>query len=153
MTRSLLAIAIAAILPVSGPSLAQTSSSRDGPAPRPQMAMASIGPMTPAALMTIVSSVSSQLQPCADRQIVPAPEAGEIIAVVQLNLNRDGSLASFRILDHNGVTEANQRYVPQVDAAVEAIFTGCTPLRGLPPELYDVPRGWRSLKFRYRLKA
>ena len=32
-----------------------------------------------------------------------------------------------------------------------AAFTGCSPLRGLPQELYDVPRGWNNFTMRYRL--
>jgi hypothetical protein len=162
-THNLPAIAIAAalMLPVC-PAFAQR------PAPKPSMALelppaqrpvagvaiaASSGPMTPMAMATIASEVRRQLQPCADRQVIPAPEASQIVAIVQLDLNRDGSLAKLRILGHKGVTESNQRYVPRVDEAVEAIFTGCTPIQGLPPELYDVPRGWRTMKFQYRLKA
>ena len=107
--------------------------------------------MTGDALMNITTAVKRQVQPCADRQVSPAAEASQIIAVVQLRLKPDGRLESVRIVDHKGVNESNQRYVARVDDAVEAIFAGCTPIRGLPPELYDVPRGWRSLKFNYRL--
>lgn len=107
--------------------------------------------MTGPALANITSAILRQVQPCADRQVIPAPEASQIIAIVQLRLNPDGSFAGLRILRHEGTTDANQRYVARVDDAVEAIFAGCTPIRGLPPELYDVPRGWRSITFRYRL--
>lgn len=107
--------------------------------------------MTGDALMNITTAIKRQVQPCADRQVVPAPEASQIIAVVQLKLRPDGALDSVRIVDHKGVNESNQRYVARVDDAVEAIFAACTPIRGLPAELYDVPRGWRSLKFNYRL--
>lgn len=109
--------------------------------------------MTGPAQANILSAIKRQVQPCADRQVIPAPEARQIYAMVQLTLNRDGSLASVRIVGHEGVTDENQRYVARVDDAVEAIFAGCTPIRGLPPELYDVPRGWRSLKFRYRMNS
>ena len=107
--------------------------------------------MTGPALANITSAIVRQVKPCADRQVIPAPEASQILAIVQLRLNPDGSLAGMRILRHEGVTDANERYVSRVDDAVEAIFAGCTPIRGLPPELYDVPRGWRSITFRYRL--
>lgn len=109
--------------------------------------------MTGAAQANILTAIKRQVQPCADRQVIPAPEARQIYAMVQLTLNRDGSLASVRIVGHEGVTDDNRRYVARVDDAVEAIFAGCTPIRGLPPELYDVPRGWRSLKFRYRMNS
>ena len=155
MMRSFMAIAGAAALMVAaGPAFAQIQAPREVMSPRPgAAALANTGPMTPAARLGIATIVRHYLQPCADRQLAPAPEAGEILTLVQLDLNRDGSLAGFRILDHKGVTDANRRYVPRVDQAVEAIFTGCTPIRGLPAELYDVPRGWRSMKFQYRLKA
>jgi outer membrane biosynthesis protein TonB len=107
--------------------------------------------MTGEAQQNILSAIKRQVQPCADRQVSPAAEAAQIVAVVQLKLNPNGSLASVRIVDHKGVNESNQRYVARVDDAVEAIFAGCTPIRGLPPELYDVPRGWKSLKFNYTL--
>lgn len=159
--RETLAIATVAALMISaGPALAQRSATLPPPAGidmRPsdpsRPARASMGPMTGAAMATITATVIKQIQPCADRQIVPAPEASEILTMVQLNLNRDGSLAGVRILSHQGLTGANQRWVPRVDDAIEAIFTGCTPILGLPLELYDVPGGWRSLQFRYRLKA
>lgn len=109
--------------------------------------------MTGPAQQNILSAIKRQVQPCADRQVIPAPEARQIYAMVQLTLKRDGSLESVRIVGHEGVNEGNARYVPRVDDAVEAIFAGCTPIRGLPPELYDVPRGWRSLKFRYRMNS
>lgn len=150
--RGFMAIATAAALMVSASAaLAQVSAPK--PASTPQMANISSGPMTPAAMMNIVALVKGQVQPCADRQIIPARAASEIVAVVRLDLNPDGSLAGIRILDHLGLTETNARYLPQVDKAVEAIFTGCTPFHGLPPELYDVPHGWRTMKFLYRLKA
>jgi hypothetical protein len=38
-----------------------------------------------------------------------------------------------------------------VDRAAIATFTGCAPLRGLPPELYDVPRGWKVFILTYHM--
>jgi len=162
MRKCLAIVPLAALTIPAGPALAQSSASTSAIAPVPSKPtvrydprlpeLASPGPTTGEARMAIFTAVRKQVQPCADRQVIPAPEAAQITAVVQLNLQRDGSLANFRIVGHNGITEANQRYVPRVDAAVEAIFTGCTPFRGLPPELYDVPGGWRTLKFNYRLK-
>lgn len=99
-----------------------------------------------------ISAVIRQVQPCADRQRIPAPEAQSIKAIVQLRLRPDGSLdGPLRILRHEGVTDANERYVTRVDDAVQAIFRGCTPFRGLPPALYEVKNGWKTLNFRYQL--
>jgi outer membrane biosynthesis protein TonB len=108
--------------------------------------------MTGEARANIGSAIARQVKPCADRQVIPADEATSIRVTVQLRLKRDGSLAGpIRIAGHEGVTEANKRYVARVDDAVEAIFAQCSPLRGLPQELYDVPGGWSVFTLRYRL--
>jgi outer membrane biosynthesis protein TonB len=102
----------------------------------------------------ISSAIQRQVQPCANRQVNPGPGADQIRVVVNLRINRDGSLAAPpRIVDHVGVTDENRRYVTRVDDAVRAIFAGCAPLRGLPPELYEVQGGWKSFTLRYRLKS
>lgn len=100
----------------------------------------------------ISSAIQRQVQPCANRQVNPGPGADQIRVVVNLRINRDGSLAgSPRIVDHVGVTDENRRYVTRVDDAVRAIFAQCAPLRGLPPDLYDVQGGWKNFTLRYRL--
>jgi outer membrane biosynthesis protein TonB len=110
--------------------------------------------MSAQAAADISSAIQRQVQPCADRQVNPGPGADQIRVVVNLRINRDGSLAGPpRIVGHTGVDDANQRYVTRVDDAVRAIFASCAPLRGLPAELYDVPNGWKSFTLRYRLKS
>ena len=110
--------------------------------------------MTGKAAADIGSAIVRQTQPCANRQVNPGPGADQIRVIVNLRLNRDGTLAGpITIRGHEGVDDTNQRYVTRVDDAVRAIFAGCSPLRGLPAELYDVPRGWKSFTFRYRLKS
>ena len=110
--------------------------------------------MSAQASANIGSAIQRQVQPCADRQVNPGPGADKIRVTVNLRLNRDGSLAAPpRISGHDGVDGSNERYVTRVDDAVRAIFAGCSPLRGLPDELYDVPRGWKSFTLRYRLRT
>lgn len=128
-----------------------------GGGPKPNTAT---NPNPPAAVMStaaaanIGSAIKRQVQPCADRQVSPGPGTERIIAVVRLQLNRDGSLAApLRIVGHKGVDEDNERYVGRVDDAVRSIFAGCSPLRGLPLELYDVQNGWKSFTMNYRLKS
>ena len=148
MMRGFIAMATAAIVLVpAGPALAQKLHAPEAIDPTPRVN--ATGP----AIMAIFATIGNQIQPCADRQVIPAPEASGIAAVVRLHLNPDGSLASLQILDHQGVNASNQRYVSHVDKAVEAIFTGCTPFHGLPPELYDGPKGWRQITVRYRLRT
>jgi hypothetical protein len=75
------------------------------------------------------------------------------LVTISLSLNRDGSLAARPTVsgDRGGVDDENRRYVDAVDRAAIATFMGCAPLRGLPIELYDVPRGWKTFKLRYKL--
>ena len=109
--------------------------------------------MNAQAAADIGSAIRRQVQPCADRQPNPGPGASRIIVTIRLQLNRDGSLAGRPTVaaDHGGVDDENRRYVDVVDRNAIATFTGCAPLRGLPPELYDVPRGWKTFILRYKL--
>ena len=45
----------------------------------------------------------------------------------------------------------NGRYAQRAADIAIAAFTQCSPLRGLPQELYDVPRGWSNFTLNYRL--
>ena len=112
----------------------------------------------PAAVMStqaaadIGSAITRQVQPCADRQVDPGPGANRIVTTLNLRLNRDGSLAARpRIVRQGGLDDDNRRYAQRVADIAIAAFTGCSPLRGLPAELYDVPRGWSNFTMNYRL--
>ena len=92
------------------------------------------------ALAAIGAHVVRQIQPCANRQVKPGPGADRIRVTIRLRLNRDGSLAAEpQIRAHDGVDDENSRYVAAVDANAIAAFKNCSPLRGLPPEYYDLP--------------
>ncbi len=115
-------------------------------------------PRAPAATMSsqaaadIASAIARQVQPCADRQVDPGPGANRIVTTINLRLNRDGSLAARpRVMRQSGLNEENRRYADRVADLAIASFVGCAPLRGLPPELYDVPRGWGNFTMNYRL--
>ncbi|MDP1028554.1 cell envelope biogenesis protein TolA [Sphingomonas sp. KR1UV-12] len=100
----------------------------------------------------IGSAILRQVQPCANRQVTPGPGAERIRVAINLKLNRDGSLAARpRVVGHSGVDGDNERYVARVDDLAIATFVGCSPLRGLPEELYDVQNGWSSFTLRYKL--
>ncbi len=100
----------------------------------------------------IGSAILRQVQPCANRQVTPGPGAERIRVAINLKLNRDGSLAARpRVVGHSGVDDDNSRYVARVDDLAIATFVGCSPLRGLPAELYDVQNGWSSFTLRYKL--
>jgi len=132
-----------------GLDLGRTNNRNNGAATTPAAAK-----MSAQAQADISSAIARQVQPCANRQVNPGPGADQIRVTVNLRINRDGSLAGPpRIVGHTGVDDTNQRYVERVDDAVRAIFAACSPLRGLPDELYDVPNGWKSFTLRYRLTS
>lgn len=110
--------------------------------------------MTAQASASIAQAIARQVQPCADRQINPGPGAERIVTPISLRLNRDGSLQGRpRVGRQRGLDDENSRYAQRVaDLAVNA-FVSCAPLRGLPQELYDVPRGWSNFTMNYRLPA
>ncbi len=108
--------------------------------------------MSAAAAADIAQAITRQVQPCADRQVYPGPGAERIVTPVSLRLNRDGSLAARpRVGAQRGLDDENRRYAERVADIAVAAFTGCAPLRGLPQELYDVPRGWSNFTMNYRL--
>jgi hypothetical protein len=108
--------------------------------------------MTGQARANIAQAIQRQIQPCANRQIYPGPGAERISTDVRLSLNPDGSLAARpRAGRQSGVDDENRRYAARVADLAIASFVGCSPLRGLPAELYAVPGGWRSFTMRYRL--
>jgi len=132
-----------------GLDIGRTNNRNNGTATTPAAAK-----MSAQAQADIGSAIARQVQPCANRQVNPGPGADQIRAVVNLRINRDGSLAGApRIVDHTGVNDENRRYVERIDDAVRAIFAACAPFRGLPAELYDVPNGWKSFTLRYRLTS
>jgi hypothetical protein len=115
--------------------------------PRPSGAV-----MSTQALADIGSMIRNQVRPCANRQRSPGPGAEQIRVTIRLRLNRDGSLAAPPVvIGRTGVDDSNSRYAERVDDLAINTFTACSPLRGLPAELYDVPNGWRNFSLRYNL--
>jgi hypothetical protein len=102
--------------------------------------------------MDIRRKIAEQVQPCANRQVKPGPGAERILVAVRLKINRDGTLAGRPAIGEvTGVDDENARYVQRVKDSAIATYMGCQPLRGLPPELYDVPNGWSDFTLRYKL--
>jgi outer membrane biosynthesis protein TonB len=107
--------------------------------------------MSQQAAASIGDAIKRQVQPCADRQSIPYG-AGEIVTQINLRLNRDGSLAARpRVVRQLNADGDNARYAQRAADIAIAAFTQCSPLRGLPQELYDVPRGWSNFTLNYRL--
>ena len=108
--------------------------------------------MSQRAAADIAQAIARQVQPCADRQVNPGPGAERIVTPIVLRLNLDGSLNGRpRVGRQRGLDDENRRYAERVaDLAIRS-FVECAPLRGLPQELYEVPRGWSNFTMNYRL--
>lgn len=110
--------------------------------------------MTPQARANIASKIAEQIQPCAQRQSLTAPGVGKIRVVVALSFAETGNpSAAPRVVRLEGLDDDNQRYAEQVRQRALAAFNDkrCQPIRGLPPELYDVPGGWKTVTLGFKL--
>jgi outer membrane biosynthesis protein TonB len=116
-----------------------------------QQAQASV--MSAEALAGISAAIKRQIQPCANRQVNPGPGANQIKVTLSLRLNRDGSLARTpSVVRTAGVSGENSRYEDRVKDLAIAAYVGCSPLRGLPDELYQTPKGgWANINMTYNL--
>ncbi len=124
----------------------------DAPSKAPPSAAAPAARIGAQALAGIGSVIQRETQPCANRQGTPGPGAERIRVALNLKLNRDGTLAAPpRVVNHEGVDDDNRRYLDRMDDIAIAVFTGCSPIHGLPDDLYDVPGGWKNFTFRYKL--
>lgn len=92
----------------------------------------------------LAAAIAAQVRPC---YVVPSggTDASAIITVLRLRFNRDGSVSgSPSVVDHQGVTSANQGYVRQMDDAARRAVLRCAPLK-LPADLYE--GGWEDIEF------
>lgn len=108
-----------------------------------------------AAMTSITQAIRRQVQPCADLQQIPGPEARDITVILNLRLARDGRLLSRpRVTGYEGVTASNRRYRERVAELAVNAYVGCAPLRGLPQDLYSTPTGgWSNLEIGFDLKG
>ena len=105
------------------------------------------------ALAGIQDAISRQIQPCADRQVDPGPGANQIVTVLNLRMNPDGTLsATPTMVRQSGVDNENGRYARRVVDLGIAAFKGCSPLK-LPAEYYDTPSGgWKNINYKWQLR-
>lgn len=116
---------------------------RDPSTSRSQQAPAAI---TGEARASINAAIARALRPC-QRQTLPAPQAETILVHVSVALNRDGSLASARVARIVNGNPGLAIYERRMQDLALAVVQGCTPIRGLPAQYYDVPRGWRQFNY------
>jgi outer membrane biosynthesis protein TonB len=105
------------------------------------------------ALAGITDAIRRQIQPCADRQVNPGPGANEIVTVLNLRFNPDGTLAATpRMVRQAGVTPENERYSQRVADLGIAALKGCSPLK-LPAQYYETANGgWSNINYNWQLR-
>ena len=105
------------------------------------------------AMAGIQQAIRRQVQPCADRQVNPGPGASRIKVKLHLILNRSGRLTSPpQVIATSGVDDDNSRYEERVKDLAVSIISGCSPLTGLPQELYQTANGgWSNFNMTYSL--
>jgi len=95
------------------------------------------------ALNGLAAAIKRQVQPCYDLGALAGTPAMEIVTVLQMRFNRDGSISGTpQLVEQQGVTDANRSYARQmVDVSRRAVLR-CAPLK-LPAELYA--GGWENI--------
>nr|WP_294847052.1 cell envelope biogenesis protein TolA [uncultured Sphingomonas sp.] len=128
----------------------------DDLAPKGNTGRPAAATVSASAMAGIVSAIRRQVQPCADRQVNPGPGASRIKVRMRLQLFPNGRLKRPpMVLGTSGVDGDNAQYEERVVDLAVAAFTGCAPMRGLPPELYETEsgRGWSDFIMIYNLPS
>jgi hypothetical protein len=93
----------------------------------------------------LAAAIKRQIQPCYEVGALQGTPAMDIVTVLRLRFNRDGSVAGEpAVAEQTGVTAANQGYRRQMAEVARRAVLRCAPLR-LPPELYE--GGWSDIQF------
>jgi len=97
------------------------------------------------AMAGLAAAIKRQIQPCYTLGALQGTSAMEIVTVLDLHFNRDGSVAGTpAIAEQTGVTPANEGYRRQIAEVARRAVLRCAPLK-LPAELYE--GGWSNIQF------
>jgi hypothetical protein len=116
--------------------------------PSPSRSQQAPAAMTGEARASLNAAIQRALMPC-QRQPLPSPEAAAIKVDVRVSLNPDGSLAAANVLRVINNNPELAMYERRMQDLALAIVRRCTPIRGLPAQYYDVPRGWRQFTYQF----
>ena len=119
-----------------------------GSDPAPARTSRPAAAMTGEARASINAAIRRALLPC-ERQPLPSPEAAVIEVDVRVTLTRDGGLADADVLRVRNPNSELAQYERRMRDLALNVIRQCTPIRGLPGELYDVPRGWRQFTYTF----
>lgn len=94
---------------------------------------------------SFTSALASKIARCSRQQRPSTQEARTLRPVVVIRLREDGSLDGAPVVRSvEGLNETNRQYEMQAREAIVRAVRNCAPYTGLPPELYNVPNGWRQ---------
>ncbi|WP_174274024.1 hypothetical protein, partial [Sphingomonas bacterium] len=100
--------------------------------------------ITGAAMNGLAAAIKRQVQPCYELGALAGTPAMQIVTVLRLRFNRDGSVAGTpQVVDQSGVNDANRGYRQQIADLSRRAVLRCAPLK-LPAELYE--GGWEELE-------
>ena len=91
--------------------------------------------------------IAAKVRPCYNPPAGGA-DAGQITTILSIRMNRDGSVAAVTPGAQSGVSGSNQAYARQMADAARRAVLRCSPITGLPAELYQ--GGWDDFDFRFR---
>jgi outer membrane biosynthesis protein TonB len=97
-------------------------------------------------MVGLVGLIAAQVKPCYNPPAGGA-DAGQIVTVLSIRMNRDGSVASVTAGAQTGVNGSNGAYARQMSDAARRAILRCAPLH-LPPDLYS--GGWDDFDFRFK---
>jgi outer membrane biosynthesis protein TonB len=116
--------------------------------PSPSRSQQAPAAMTGEARASMNALIARALARC-EEQTFPSPEARAIRVTVRVTLNPDGSLASAVVTGVGDYDSRLSHYEQRMRDLALAVVRECTPIRGLPAQYYDVPRGWRQFSYQF----
>jgi len=99
-------------------------------------------------IANIAGLIKRQVQPCYDLGALAGTSAMSIVTVLRLQFRRDGSVASATLSRQDGVSGSNRQYSQQMADLSRRAVLRCSPLKGLPADLYE--GGWEDIEFTFR---
>lgn len=101
-------------------------------------------PLSGAAMNGLAAAIKRQVQPCYELGSLGGTDAMQIVTVLHLRFNKDGSVNGMpQVAEQTGVTDSNRRYAKQMSEMSRNAVLRCAPLK-LPAELYE--GGWDNIE-------
>jgi hypothetical protein len=103
--------------------------------------------ITGAAMNGLAAAIKRQVQPCYELGGLGGTPAMQIVTVLRLRYNPDGSVAGTpQLVEQTGINGGNGAYAKQIAEVARRAVLRCAPVK-LPAELYE--GGWDDLNFRF----